>query len=74
MKERLRKMLLEMLNRQLKQDIGISTKMNLYMVEVMLTEDLLSVFTGIDSDADDYDMLHDEVCDFIDHIHKTYDC
>lgn len=74
MKERLRKIFLEMLNRQLKQDIGISTRMNLYMVEVMLTEDLLSVFTGIDSDADNYNMLHDEVCDFIGHIHNKYDC
>lgn len=74
MKERLRKIFLEMLNRQLKTDTGISTRMNLYMVEVMLTEDLLNVFTGLDSDAEDYDVFHDMVCDFIDSIHKKFDC
>lgn len=74
MKERLRKIFLEMLNQQLKTDRGISTRMNLYMVEVKLLEDLFEVFTGIDSDEDNYDEFHDMVCDFIDSMHKKFDC
>lgn len=76
MKERLRKIFLEMLNQQLKQDIGCSTRMNLYMVEVMLLEDLLSIFTGFDdeSGAYDYNDFHDTVCDIVDTIHAKFDC
>lgn len=74
MKERLRKMFLEMLNLQLKRDTGISTRVNLYMVEVKLLEDLFEVFTGISSDEDNYDEFHDEICDFIDRMHGKYDC
>lgn len=71
MKERLRKMLLEMLNRQFKTDTGISTRINLYMVEVQLVKDLACVMTGSD-DCDDG--LHDFICDFVDTLHAKFDC
>lgn len=76
MKERLRKMFLEMLNQQLKTDTGISTRINLYMVEVKLLEDLLEVFTGFDSDNSNlsYDNFHDTVCNFLEEMHQTFDC
>ena len=74
MKERLRKMLLEMLNRQFKASTFGSTELNLHMIEVMLAEDLFSVFTGIDSDEDNYDEFHDEICSFVYHMHKKYNC
>ena len=69
MKEKLRKMLLEMLNRQFNHDSGISTRTNLYMVEVQLLKDLLQVYTGAEQED-----LHDIPCDFIDLVHKKYDC
>lgn len=72
MKERLRKMFLEMLNQQLKTDRGISTRINLYLVEVQLVKDLASVMTG----CDDYysDELHDFICSFVDTLHEKFDC
>ena len=71
MKERLRKMFLEMLNQQLKTDRGISTRINLYMVEVQLVKDLASVLTG----CDDYcsDEFHDFICSFVDTLHAKFD-
>lgn len=71
MKERLRKMLLEMLNQQLKTDRGISTRINLYMVEVQLCKDLACVMTGNDEYQDE---LHDFICDFVDTLHAKFDC
>ena len=69
MVSRLRKMFLEMLNRQFNHDSGISTRTNLYMVEVQLLKDLLQVYTGAEQED-----LHDLACDFVDLVHKKCDC
>ena len=71
--EKLRNIFLDMLNRQLKNAKGISTRMNLYMIEVELLKDLFAVFTGMDPDeeADEY---HDWVCSTLDELHHKFDC
>lgn len=76
MKERLRKMFLEMLNQQLKTDRGISTRINLFMVEVRMLEDLLEVFTGANSENSDrdYNEFHDAICNFLEEMHRDFDC
>lgn len=72
--EKLRMMLLEMFQRQMKSDAGISTRISLYMIEVQLLEDFVNVITGnAQINGDHYDEIHDACCDFIDKIHR-YDC
>jgi hypothetical protein len=71
MTEKLRAMLLSMFNRQMRSDVGISTRTNLYMVEVQLLEDYVNVITGnAQVYGDHYDLIHDLCCDFIDDVHK----
>jgi hypothetical protein len=68
---KIRAMLLEMFQRQMKTDTGISTRGSLYMVEVQLLEDFVNVITGNALVlGDHYDEIHDACCDFIDSIHK----
>lgn len=68
--KRFRSIFIENLNRQLKNDTGISTRINLYMVEVQLLKDLFYVFTG----SDDYsDTFHDFCCGIIDKVHDEFD-
>lgn len=71
MKEQFRKMFLDALNRQMKSETGISTRTNLYMVEVQMVKDLMSVFTGCDIDEDHF---HDLACDTLDKFHHHFDC
>lgn len=71
--KKLRAIFLANLNRQLKNDTGISTRINLYLVEVQLLKDLFYVFTGMDAGEDDPDAFHDYCCDVIDTIHKEFD-
>lgn len=71
--EKLRKIFLEMLNRQFKIETGISTRISLYMVEVQLLKDLFSVLTGMDPDDESCE-YHDWVCDVINTLHKKFDC
>ncbi len=73
MKERLRKIFLEMLNNQMRQETGISTRINLYMVEVQLLKDLFAVFTGMDPDDESCE-YHDWVCSMLDELHHKFDC
>ena len=74
MLEKLRKMLLEMFQRQMKSDTGISTRMNLYMVEVQLLKDFVYAITGNAQLYGEHDdEIHDACCNFIDRMHK-YDC
>jgi hypothetical protein len=70
--EKLRSIFLDMLNRQIKNAKGVSTRTNLYMVEVELLKDLFAVFTGMDPDeeADEY---HDWVCNTLDELHHKFD-
>lgn len=68
----LRKLYLEMLMRQLKVETGISSRTNMYMVEVQLMKDLVSVFTGCDTE--DEDQFHDYICNMIDELHHKFDC
>ena len=71
---KLRTMLLDMFQRQIKSDTGISTRGSLYMVEVQLLEDFVNVITGNALViGDHYNEIHDACCDFIDEMHK-YDC
>ena len=74
MVDKIRKTLLDMFQRQMKTDTGISTRGSLYMVEVQLLEDFVEVITGGAMTAgDNYNRIHDACCDFIDEMHK-YDC
>ena len=69
--ERLKAMILSMFNRQMKTDPGISTRMNLYMVEVQLLKDFACDITGnVQLYGDHDDEIHDLCCAFIDKIHK----
>ena len=71
--KKFRSIFIENLNRQLKNETGISTTINLYMVEVQLLKDLFYVFTGMDEDDEKSDRFHDYCCDIIDSIHKEFD-
>lgn len=54
----------------MKTNPGISTKMNLYMVEVQLLKDFVYAITGTHQIGDYDEEIHDACCDFIDNIHK----
>lgn len=71
--EKLRNIFLDMLNRQFKIETGISTRTNLYMVEVELLKNLFYIFSGQDPDDED-DLYHDWVCNVIDTLHHKFDC
>ena len=71
--KKFRAIFLDNLNRQLKGNTGISTRINLYMIEVQLLKDLFYVFTGMDAGIDYPDAIHDYCCDVIDTIHKEFD-
>lgn len=71
--EKLRKIFAEMLSRQFKVETGISTRINLYIVEVELLKNVFYIFTGQDPDDEDDD-YHDWVCDVINTLHKKFDC
>lgn len=74
MTEKIRKMLLEMFQRQMNSESGISSRLNLYMVEVQLLKDFVCVITGNAQIYGEHeDKIHEACCDFIDKIHK-YDC
>lgn len=73
MKERLRKMFLEMLNQQMKQETGNSTGFNLHMVEVQLLKDLFAVLTGMDRDDESYE-YNDWVGSILVELHRKFDC
>lgn len=72
--DKLRKMFIDMLTYQLKVDTGVSTRMNLYIVEVELLKNVFYVFTGQDPDDEDDDGFHDWVCNVIDTLHHKFDC
>ena len=71
--KKLRTILIDMVTRQLKVSTGISTRINLYMVEVQLLKDLFSVFTGMNPD-DESDEYHDWICNTLDELHHKFDC
>lgn len=75
MKEKLRKMFLEMLSRQLNGEHGLSTRTNLFMIEVIMVEYLLEIFTGFNSEDSNlcYDEFHDAIVQFVDEMHHTFD-
>jgi len=68
---KLRMMLLEMFQRQMKSDAGISTRISLYMIEVQLLKDFVYAITGNAQLYGEHDdEIHDACCDFIDKMHK----
>lgn len=72
--EKIRRMLLDMFQRQMRSETGISTRMSLYMIEVQLLKDFVYAITGQAQLYGEHDDdIHDACCDFIDKIHK-YDC
>lgn len=68
--KKIRTILLDMINRQLKTNYGIDNRINLYMVEVQLIKDVVIALTG--SDTEDSNNLHDWACDLVDEIHKEF--
>lgn len=68
----LRKIFIHELNEQLTTDTGISTKINLYIVEVQILKAFVYLITGRSLD-DEPDGLHDACCNFIDSMHGKYD-
>lgn len=68
--EKLRTILLDMLQKKMKSDTSLSTGRALHMIEVQLLKDFVYAITG-NSQIDDYDdEIFDACCDFIDKIHK----
>ena len=69
----LRKIYMHEFGEQLNNNQGISSRINLYMVEVQILKAFVYLITGRDP-TDEPDGLHDACCSFIDSMHIEYDC
>ena len=68
--EKLRTILLDIIDRQFKTNYGIDNRTNLYMAEVQFIKGVVVALTG--NDAEDNDSLHDWACTLVDEIHKEF--
>lgn len=69
--KKFRAILVGMITRQIKTNLGIANHTNLYMVEVQFIKDVVISLAG--DGAEDNDKLHDWACDLVDEIHKEFD-
>ena len=70
--KRLRLILADMINYQLKgsTDIGVNT--NVLAAETMVVEDLMTVITGMYAEHKKYDEFHDTICAFVEDMNRKF--
>lgn len=68
----LKKIYMHELSEQLNSNPGISTRINLYLVEVQILKAFVYFITGRNPE-DESNSIHDACCSFIDIMHNDYD-